>query len=129
MSGLRGGTLMPPWYASRFSGLFTAFGRIPPRPHDPDVAIWAGTVPASRSRPQELQTGGAGWDAASAEAACVGEAIERLQAHALAGDQVVIASFAEWPLDEPAIAPERWVLFHPKQYDQHGFPFERFTAP
>ena len=39
----------------------------------------------------------------------------------------VEASFAEWPLDEPAVPPERWVLFHAEQYAQAGFPFAPFT--
>ena len=33
---------MTSWYASRFTGLFTQFGLVPPRPHDPAIAIWAG---------------------------------------------------------------------------------------
>ena len=28
-----------------------------------------------------------------------------------------------WPRAEPAIAPERWVLFHPEQYALPDFPF------
>src|SRR5207237_5127550 len=39
----------------------------------------------------------------------------------------VRANFARWPLDEPATAPEEWVLFHPEQHAQPGFPFEPFT--
>ena len=71
---------MPAWYDSRFTGLFAGFDRVPPRPHDPDVEAWAGTVPGTTGRPQEVPTGGAGWDARQAEAACVGEAVVRFQA-------------------------------------------------
>src|SRR6516225_5006036 len=117
---------MAAWYASRCTGLFTAFGRVPPRPHDPAVAVWAGTVPRGAGA-QELAAGGAGWDAAAAEAACVGEAVERLAARPLPGDGSVEASFQDWPLAEPTVPPERWVLFHPEQYAEPGFPFEPLT--
>lgn len=125
---MRQGELMPAWYDSRFTGLFAGFDRVPPRPHDPEVAIWAGTVPATTSRPQEVHTGGAGWDAKHAEAACAGEAIERCQAYPLPDDQAVEASFSDWPLEESAVSPNRWVLFHPEQYATPGFPFELLTA-
>ena len=41
---------MPAWYDSRFTGLFAGFDRVPPRPHDPDVEAWAGTVPGTTGR-------------------------------------------------------------------------------
>jgi ribosomal protein S12 methylthiotransferase accessory factor len=117
-----------PWYASRFTGLFTQFGPVPPRPHDPALAVWAGTVPPGGGREQELATGGAGWNPEAAEAACVGEALERLQAYPLPDDQTVRASWQDWPLDEPAVEPAAWVLFHAEQYAQPGFPFQPFGS-
>jgi ribosomal protein S12 methylthiotransferase accessory factor YcaO len=72
---------------------------------------------------RDLHLGGAGWSDGDARDACVGEAIERLQAYPLPADEVVDASFEEWPRDEPAIGPERWVLFHPDQV----VPFARFA--
>ena len=57
----------------------------------------------------------------------MGEAIERLQACPLPDDDAVEASFDKWPLDEPAVAPSAWVLFHGEQYAQPGFPFQAFT--
>src|SRR5262249_13596312 len=42
-------------------------------------------------------------------------------------DRFVESSFANWPLDEPAVGPDRWVMFHPDQYRWEGFPFEPFT--
>src|SRR5207248_10763594 len=62
-----------------------------------------------------------------AELACAGEAIERVLAYPLPCDQVVEASYDSWPLDEPAVPPDRWVLFHPEQYALPGFPFEPLT--
>jgi ribosomal protein S12 methylthiotransferase accessory factor len=117
---------MTAWYASRYTGLFTALRAVAPQPHDPTVAICAGTIAPWGPRPA-LPAGGAGWDVASAEAACLGEAIERLQSYPLPGDLSVEASYADWPLDEPAVPPGRWVLFHPEQYAQPGFPFRPFT--
>src|SRR5262245_49679494 len=118
---------MSPWYDSRFTGLFTHFGAIPRLAHDPEVFVASGMLPPWGARQQELAVGGAGWTAEEAEMACVGEAIERLQPYPLPGDRSLRASFAHWPLDEPAIVPEEWVLFHPEQYAQPGFPFEPFT--
>jgi ribosomal protein S12 methylthiotransferase accessory factor len=123
-----GEPLMERWYASPYTGLFSRFGPLPLRPYDPAVPVWAGMLPPWGARGQELAVGGAGWDAAAAEAACVGEAIERLQPYRLPADRVVFGSFAAWPLDEPAVPPERWVLFHPEQYAAAGFPFRPLTA-
>jgi ribosomal protein S12 methylthiotransferase accessory factor len=75
----------------------------------------------------ELESGGIGIDDASAEGACAGEAIERLTAYPLPDDQAVVAAHAAWPLDEPPIAPESWVLFHADQYRATGFPFRPLT--
>lgn len=106
------------WYASLFTGLFTASGPMPRLAHDPDVSIWSGEMPGEPSA-----AGGAGWDEASAEAAEVGEAIERWQSWRLPCDRSVEASYSDWPLDQPAVAPERWVLFHPEQYRLPNFPY------
>lgn len=114
---------MTPWYVSRFTGLFTDARPVPPLPHDPAVPMWAGELAPWGPRPA-LAVGGAGWDRAAAQAAGLGEAIERFQPYPLPGDGSVEASFARWPLDEPAVAPSRWVLFHPDQYAATGFPFE-----
>jgi thiazole/oxazole-forming peptide maturase SagD family component len=120
------GALMAAWYESRYTGLFTRLGPLPRRPHDPAVAVWSGTLAPSHPH-QDLTAGGAAFRPADAEAACVGETVERFQPYPLPGDQAVEASFASWPLDEPAVAPESWVLFHPEQYALPGFRFRPFT--
>jgi ribosomal protein S12 methylthiotransferase accessory factor len=74
-----------------------------------------------------LATGGAGWDEAAAEVAAVGEAVERWQCRPLPQDEVVEARFDSWPRGEPAVEPERWVLFHAEQYARPGFPFRPLT--
>jgi ribosomal protein S12 methylthiotransferase accessory factor len=78
-------------------------------------------------RSQELPVGGAGWTRKAAAGSALGEAVERWQAYALPADRSIEASFAAWPLPEPAIPPHRWVLFHPEQHAQPGFPFAPFT--
>lgn len=118
---------MIPWYASVFTGLFRQFSMVPTRAHDPALHFASGVVAAPADHGRELIGSGAGWDAAAAEAACVGEAVERWQAYPLPDDQRIEASFDRWPLDEPAAAPERWVLFHPEQYARARFPFEPWT--
>src|SRR5262245_49258573 len=115
MCRMREGRRVTAWYLSPYTGLFSRFSAVPTRPHDPEVYFASGTVAVGAD---ELNASGAGWDAESAEAACVGEAVERWQARPLPDDVRVEASFAAWPLDEPAIDPRRWVLFHPEQYAQ-----------
>jgi len=115
------------WFESRFTGLFTEFGRIEPRSHDPAVQIYAGSIRTNGRAAAERNVGGAGWNWVAAEAACVGEAIERLQLQPISRDRHIEASFQSWPLDEPAVVPERWVLFHAEQYAQRDFPFRPLT--
>jgi ribosomal protein S12 methylthiotransferase accessory factor len=115
------------WYDSAYTGLFAESGLVPLRAHDPDVPIWSGVAPLPGPGGAPPASGGAGWDEMSAEAAGVGEAIERWQSWPLPGDGAVEASFRDWPLDEPAIGPGRWVLFHPEQYALARFPYQPFT--
>jgi ribosomal protein S12 methylthiotransferase accessory factor len=112
-----------PWFASRYTGLFSQCGPIPLRAYDPAVHIWAGTLPRWGANQTDLATGGAGWDPAAAEAAGIGEAVERWMPQPLAQDQIVESSFASWQLNEPALGPDRWIAFHRGQFDQPGFPF------
>src|SRR6185437_15109107 len=116
------------WFASPYTGLFSRCGPVPRRAHDPAVCIWAGTLPRWGPAGVDLATGGAGWDEVSAEAAGVGEAIERYQCQPLPQDRIVTESYDGWSLDEPAIKPERWVLFHAEQYARAGFPFQPLTG-
>jgi thiazole/oxazole-forming peptide maturase SagD family component len=122
---------MTAWHASPYTGLFRSFGPFPSRPHDPPLALCAGSaaswLTADGEGSASVEASGIGWDADMADGACAGEAIERLHAYPASDDHVVGASYAAWPLDEPAVPPERWVLFHSEQYRQDGFPFEPFT--
>jgi len=123
---------MQPWgeacYESRFTGLFRDFQRLAPRPHDPEVSVCAGIVPHIHpDQTSLLHVGGCGWSDEAAASACAGEAIERLFAYPTEQDAAMESSYEDWPLDEPAIAPERWVLFHPQQYARDNFPFEPLT--
>jgi ribosomal protein S12 methylthiotransferase accessory factor len=115
------------WYASPFTGLFRRCGPIPPRPHDPAVCGWAGTLLRDHLDDPDLSAGGAGWDEAAAEAAGVGEAIERWQCRLLPQDGIIESAFRSWPLDKPAVDPRRWVLFHADQYAAPGFPYQPLT--
>lgn len=117
--------LTPAWYEDAYTGLFAESGPVPLRAHDPAVSIWSGAMRLPDG--QVLTAGGAGWNEASAEAAGVGEAIERCLPWPLLLDRAVEASVSSWPLDEPPVPPERWVLFHPEQYAQPGFPFRPLT--
>ncbi len=109
-----------------YTGLFTRVGSPDPEPFDPDLPMFAGSMVPFGSRVTEDAVGGAGWRPEEARGACWGEAVERCQTFPLATDRVVDACWADWPLPEPAIPPERWVLFHPDQYALRGFGFQPF---
>jgi ribosomal protein S12 methylthiotransferase accessory factor len=116
------------WYQSGFTGFFRDFQPVVPRPHDPEVSVCAGIVPHLHPEQSgQLQVGGCGWSDEAAASACVGEGIERVFAYPTTQDVSIEASYENWPLDEPAVAPERWVLFHPQQYHLKDFPFESLT--
>lgn len=111
-------------YKSRYSGLIAAIVRVDLRPHDPTVAISAGEMPVWFDGEPGLGCSGAGWNTEAADLACVGEGIERYLARALPCDASVEAAYESWSLAEPAVDPERWILFHPEQYSTTDFPFE-----
>ena len=104
-----------------FTGLFTLSGPAPREPGDPDVALWSAALMPRGPRREELPAGGAGWTEAAAREAALGEGVERLDPRPLPQDERREASFDT--LGEPAVPPERWVLFHPEQYARPGFPF------
>jgi thiazole/oxazole-forming peptide maturase SagD family component len=110
-----------------YTGLFRTSGLSPREPGDPDVALWSGVVIPRGPRRTELTAGGAGWTEAAAHAAALGEGVERVEACPLPADGVVETSFDRWTLDAEAVDPARWVLFHPEQHAQAGFPFRPFT--
>jgi ribosomal protein S12 methylthiotransferase accessory factor len=106
-----------------FTGLLKLHGELPLRPGDPDMFIHAGSLPRWFPDGRELAVGGCGFDAESARAATIGEGLERLQAHRLPTDDVILSSEANWKAPEPPIALSRWVLFHPEQYATPNFPY------
>ena len=118
---------MEEWAESRFTGPFTSFDPQPLRPYDPVLPMHGGSFPAWADQAEEVRVSGAGWTEREAKLACIGEAVERLQPAPLPQDRFVESSFLDWPLDEPAVGPDRWVMFHPDQYRWAGFPFEPFT--
>jgi ribosomal protein S12 methylthiotransferase accessory factor len=116
------------WYSSAFTGIFTRFGATPVRPHDPAFAVASGEASSWLAHRETSTASGIGLEPSAAESACIGEAIERLQAGPLPTDRLVTASYREWPLGERAVDPRRWVLFHPDQYALPDFPFQPMTA-
>jgi ribosomal protein S12 methylthiotransferase accessory factor len=118
-------TLMSDWQTSLFTGIFTRFSKLTPRPHDPDCALASGITIAGDG--DGATASGIGWDDAMAQGACVGEAIERMHGAPACDDRLVSATFANWPLADAAIDPLRWVLFHAEQTAVDGFPFRPFT--
>jgi len=113
------------WCQDSFTGFFRDFQRVAPRPHDPQVSVYAAIAPHWHPEQKgELHVGGCDWSDELAANACVGEAIERLFAYPTRQDAAIESSYDDWPLDEPAVAPERWVIFHPQQYALDNFPFE-----
>src|SRR5262249_34140071 len=91
------------WYDDPFTGLFAESGPVPRRPSVPDAPVWRAARGLGGAGP--LTAGGAGWDDEAAEAAGVGEAVERLTPWPLPSDAAVEACAANWPLDEPPVDP------------------------
>ena len=116
------------WSESRYTGLFSRFGELPGRAFDPDVLMVGAQLPAWSCRTDEIAIGGAGLDLESARGACFGEALERYQPYPLPQDRQIETPFAEWPLPDPVVAPDRWVLFSDQQYRSEGFPYRPLTA-
>lgn len=118
---------MTPWYANLFTGLCTRFGPVAPRPHDPELYVCSASVPSWTKGEPDFDASGIGLTPDAAEAACAGEAIERLAARPMPDDQIVNASHESWSKQEPAVPPSAWVLFHAEQFRHAGFPFRQFT--
>ncbi|MFO0867470.1 MAG: YcaO-like family protein [Pirellulales bacterium] len=115
-----------------FTGFLATAGPVPLEAYDPEVAIWSGRLSSWRNHlgsgsVRARSVGGAGWTDIEAEQACWGEAAERWRAAPTPLDQRIAARFDDWPGEEPCIEPERWVLFHPAQYDRLEFPFQPLT--
>ncbi len=72
----------------------------------------------------DTYTGSEHWDRARAEAAAIGEALERYSASYVPDGRIRSGSAAE--VGPSAVAPERFALFADAQYDSPGFPFVRF---
>ena len=119
---------MQTWAESRFTGLFTLFVRVPLRHYDPRVAISAGEIPSWSAGEPELGCSGAGWTQDEADAACLGEGIERILARPLPNDVTLRCSYSNWSLSEPAIPPDHWGLFHHEQFSADGFPFHPLSS-
>lgn len=116
------------WALSPFTGLFRGVLALDRRAPDPAVDLFAGSLVPTDACPTPTSVGAAGWDARSAWMATVGEGIERWQAWPLPSDRAVEATHAQWPLAEPAVPPQRWVLYLPDQYARPDFPFAPFDA-
>ena len=72
----------------------------------------------------ESHTGSEHWSRDAAEAAAIGEALERYSGSYVPADRIVVASADE--LGEDAVDPQRFALFSDDQYGRGGFPFRPF---
>ena len=70
-------------------------------------------------------TGGTALAEDAALAKAIGESVERYCGDFWNNDQIVHASYTS--VKDQAIDPERFVLFHPEQYQAPDFPFQRIT--
>ncbi len=73
----------------------------------------------------EGRSGGAGLTIEEALAATIGEVVERYCAAFYDRRQMVVASYRD--VADIAVHPSSFVLFSEEQYEQKGFPFQRFT--
>jgi ribosomal protein S12 methylthiotransferase accessory factor len=74
--------------------------------------------------PLESYTGSEHWSRDAAEAAAIGEALERYSGSYIPHERVVVSSAAD--LGDEAVDPNRFALFSEDQYARSGFPFRRF---
>jgi ribosomal protein S12 methylthiotransferase accessory factor len=74
--------------------------------------------------PLESYTGSEHWDRDAAEAAAIGEAVERYSGSYVPEERLVVASADE--LGPDAVDPRRFALFSAGQYGAPGFPFRPF---
>jgi ribosomal protein S12 methylthiotransferase accessory factor len=74
--------------------------------------------------PLESYTGSEHWSRDAAEAAAIGEALERYSGSYIPEQRIVVASAVE--IGDAAVDPERFALFSEEQYARSGFPFRRF---
>ena len=79
---------------------------------------------ATIGTPLESYTGSEHWSRAAAEAAAIGEALERYSGSYVPRERIVVASASE--LGEEAIDPSRFALFADEQHASPGFPFRPF---
>ena len=75
--------------------------------------------------PLESYTGSEHWSHDLAEAAAIGEALERYSGSYVPHERIVVASARE--LGGTAVDPERFALFSEAQYRDPAFPFRPFT--
>jgi ribosomal protein S12 methylthiotransferase accessory factor len=80
--------------------------------------------PPTIGTPLESYTGSEHWSREAAEAAAIGEALERYSGSYVPADRIVVASAAE--LGEEAVDPQRFALFSAAQYGRAAFPFRPF---
>lgn len=69
-------------------------------------------------------TGSEHWSRDAAEAAAIGEALERYSGSYVPQERIIVASADELGAD--AVEPERFALFSGDQYSRGGFPFRPF---
>jgi ribosomal protein S12 methylthiotransferase accessory factor len=72
----------------------------------------------------ESYTGSEHWSREAAEAAAIGEALERYSGSYVPAERLVVGSAAQFGDD--AVDPERFALFSDDQYSRAGFPFRPF---
>ncbi|WP_166355678.1 YcaO-like family protein [Phytoactinopolyspora limicola] len=115
-------------------GIVTSVRRIT---HHPSIPTQLATVQADVAdmgrvypwAPNVVCGGSVFNDPAAAEAAAIGESVERYCGNWVRPDQLRRASFAELTAaGEHALDPQRLVLYSPALYAQPGFPFEPFHA-
>ena len=79
---------------------------------------------ATIGTPLESHTGSEHWSRNAAEAAAIGEALERYSGSYVPHDRIVVAAASE--LGDEAVEPSRFALFSEAQYAHPGFPFRPF---
>lgn len=101
---------------------------IPFHHDDPLVYSYSADISdTSRFSPHKCtnRSGGAGLTPEAAQAAAVGESLERYCCNFYDRSRIRVGCFEDFP--DRAVDPSTWVLFSQRQYESPGFPFAPFT--
>ena len=109
-------------------GILSHISKLPRLNDDPKLVsygVWPCNTKLLGGAKYSGRSSGCGPDWVNSMLGTIGETVERYCASFYNTDEMITSSYAR--LQQKAIHPGEFALFHPKQYDNINFPFEPFT--